>query len=107
MEEVQPIWEQKVHLLLSILHLFHVHNLFNNLVTLPDSSKEGEGEDDGRGAAELGGEGALGLVTTVFTACCIASQLILEEEASVDCGLPEKLKIAYLNAKFIKFEVQQ
>ena len=52
----------------------------------------------------MGAEGALGLVTTVFTACCIASQLILEEEASVDCGLPEKLKIAYLNAKLITFE---
>ena len=74
----------------------------NNLVTLPDSSIEGDGEDDGRGAAELGAEGALGLVTTVFTACCIASQLILEEEASVDCGLPEKLKIALFKCKIYK-----
>ena len=41
----------------------------------------------------MGAEGALGLLTTVFTACCIASQLMLDEEASVDCGLPEKLKI--------------
>ena len=61
--------------------------------------EEGDGEDDGRGAAELGAEGALGLVTTVFTACCIASQLILDVEASVDCGLPEKLKITLFKCK--------
>ena len=78
----------------------------SNLVTLPDSSKGGDGEDDGRGAAELGAEGALGVVTTVFTACCIASQLMLDEEAVADCcggssccGLPEKLKIVYLKSR--------
>ena len=47
----------------------------------------------------MGAEGALGLVTTVFTACCIASQLMLDEEASVDCGLPEKLKIEIITNK--------
>ena len=37
---------------------YHLQVGISNLVILPESSKEGDGEDDGRGAAELGAEDA-------------------------------------------------